>query len=151
MVDLVERINILIEQDIKYYESKDYLLPSLKPSSQLPNAEVYQSQDAVALTPSASINEAWREKICEWSYQVVDHFDFSREIVSISMSFLDRYLSSTLKLVDKKLFQLTAMTCLYLAIKLYEPGTLPMQAMIELSRGYFTVEQMTIMEMDILR
>ena len=35
----------------------------------------------------------WREKIIEWKYQVVDRFDLSREIVSISTFYLDQYLS----------------------------------------------------------
>lgn len=153
MVDLVERLNVLLYQDQRYYKTQDYLSPIFQANLKLPVKDC-RSRDAVSTisaSPSVSINEAWREKICEWSYQVVDHFDFSREVVSISMSFLDRFLSSTRDLVDKKFFQLTAMTCLYLAVKLYEPGTLPMQAMIELSRGYFTVEQMTAMEMEILR
>jgi len=153
MVDLVERLNVLLDQDKRYYQTQDYLSPIFQANLQLP-LKVSRSQDGVSTvsaSTSASINEAWREKICEWSYQVVDHFDFSREVVSISMSFLDRFLSSTRELVDKKFFQLAAMTCLYLAVKLYEPGTLPMQAMINLSRGYFTVEQMTAMEMEILR
>jgi lipoyl(octanoyl) transferase len=79
---------------------------------------------------------------------VVDHFDFSREVVAISISLLDRYLSH--RSVDKKMFQLAAMTTLYLAIKLNERGTLSMKSMIELSRGYFMPEQMRVMEMAIL-
>ena len=91
----------------------------------------------------------WREKICEWSYQVIDHFDFSREVVSVSIHYLDRFLAT--RTVNKKVFQLAAMTCLFLAIKLHEPGKLSMASMIELSRGYFMVEQMATMEMSILR
>ena len=34
----------------------------------------------------------WREKICEWKYKVVDCFDLDREVVTISMFFLDKYL-----------------------------------------------------------
>jgi lipoyl(octanoyl) transferase len=75
---------------------------------------------------------------------VVDHFDFSREVVSISISFLDRYLS--VRAVDKRLFQLAAMTSLYMTIKIYERGTLSMASMIDLSRGFFMVEHMAAME-----
>ena len=98
---------------------------------------------------SGEINETWREKICEWSYQVIDHFDFSREVVMISMNLLDRFLSS--RTVNKKVFQLAAMTSLFIAIKLNEPGKLTMASMIELSRGYFKVNQMAAMEVSILR
>lgn len=89
------------------------------------------------------------KKICEWSYQVIDHFDFSREVVSISIHYLDRFLAT--RAVNKKMFQLSAMTTLFLAIKLYEPGRISMSSMIELSRGYFMVEQMAAMEKSILR
>eukprot|EP00558_Chaetoceros_sp_UNC1202_P003688 CAMPEP_0197233956 /NCGR_PEP_ID=MMETSP1429-20130617/1850_1 /TAXON_ID=49237 /ORGANISM="Chaetoceros sp., Strain UNC1202" /LENGTH=366 /DNA_ID=CAMNT_0042692275 /DNA_START=67 /DNA_END=1167 /DNA_ORIENTATION=- len=105
--------------------------------------------DSLPSDPSAgSLNEVWREKICEWCYQVVDHFDFSREVVSVSMSYLDRYLSS--RRVNKKIFQLAAMTCLYLAIKLYEPTTLKISSLVGLSRGFFTADHIIAMEESIL-
>ena len=62
---------------------------------------------------------------------------------------MDRYLAT--KYVNKKIFQLAAMTSLYLAVKLHEPGRLSMAAMIELSRGVFVKEQMKGMEMELLR
>eukprot|EP00956_Cyclotella_meneghiniana_P006784 scaffold9072_cov79-Cyclotella_meneghiniana.AAC.2 len=91
----------------------------------------------------------WREKICEWCYQVVDHFDFNREIVSISMSYLDRYLAT--RSVNRRIFQLAAMTSLYLAIKLYEPGKIRMSSLIDLSRGYFLEEHIVTMEDSMLQ
>lgn len=100
-------------------------------------------------TGSTGVNEIWREKICEWSFQVVDHFDFNREIVEVSLSYLDRYLSS--QHVNKKIFQLAAMTTLYLAIKLYENRSLKITSLIELSRGKFMPEHISAMEESILR
>jgi lipoyl(octanoyl) transferase len=156
MVDLVERINALLQQERNFYTCEDYLSPTFQ-QKLLENATgesgsdtmLSDSSSSVHSSSSSRINEVWREKICEWAYQVVDHFDFSREVVNISMSFLDRYLST--RLVDKKMFQLAAMTTLYLTVKLYEQGPLSMASMIELSRGYFMVEQMAVMEMSILR
>ena len=156
MVDLLERLEVLLKQECFVYQTNDYLSPNyqlqLQISSDAETDATVQSSSLSVSTYSSSasgINEVWREKICEWSYQVIDHFDFSREIVSISMHYLDRYLAT--RSVNKKLFQLAAMTSLYLAIKLYEPGTLTMASMIELSRGYFQVEQMAEMEIAILR
>ena len=154
MVDLYERVNVLVKQERTVYRCDDYLSPSVqrKLQEQCLRNEPPKIPTACSVSSSSSssgINEVWREKICEWSYQVVDHFDFSREVVGISISFLDRYLCT--RSVDKKLFQLAAMTTLYLAIKIYEPGTLSMASMIELSRGYFMVEQMAVMEMAILQ
>jgi Cyclin, N-terminal domain len=157
MVDLLERIDTLLQQESFFYQTNDYLNPDyqqkliLSYDSDNDDPSVQSSNLSASSYSSASsgINEIWREKICEWSYQVIDHFDFSREVVSVSIHYLDRFLST--RPVNKKKFQLAAMTTLYLAIKLYEPGTLSMASMIELSRGYFMVEQMAEMEMAILR
>jgi hypothetical protein len=155
MVDLLERIEVLLKQESLFYKTEDYLPPAFQLKLQTSckfDASTWQSDSLSTSTSSSNasgINELWREKICEWSYQVIDHFDFSREIVSISIHYLDRYLAT--RPVNKKVFQLAAMTTLYLAIKLYEPGNLSMASMIELSRGYFKVEQMVEMEMSILR
>ena len=156
MVDLLERLEILLEQEVSGYRTEDYLASEFQRNISL-QAESAHGDLPLSSTLSCSssagssgtINEVWRERICKWSYQVVDHFDLSREVVTISIHYLDRYLST--RAVTKKMFQLVAMTTLYLAIKLYEPGSLSMKSMIDLSRGFFTVEQMAEMEMDILR
>lgn len=89
---------------------------------------------------------------------VVDHFNLHREVVSIAMSHLDRYLSSYPTPVDKNMYQLLAMTCLYLSIKLNEykhlliPGSKSsMDTILQLSRGFFTLEEMEKMEYNILQ
>jgi len=97
---------------------------------------------------NCGVNEDWRSKICEWSYQVIDHFDYDRDIVAVSLNYLDRYLSRCP--VNKRTFQLVAMTCLYMACKLYDSRKLCMASFIELSRGYFSEEHMTAMEESIL-
>ena len=161
-MDLHERLNALLKQERTTYHCADYLSAPFQRQLQQRNTDPNgppmpswaglssaSAGSSSSSTSSSGINEVWREKICEWSYQVVDHFDFSREVVGISISFLDRYLCT--RAVDKKLFQLAAMTTLYLAIKIYEPGAISMASMIELSRGYFMVEQMAVMEMAILQ
>jgi Cyclin, N-terminal domain len=168
MVDLLERLEVLLQVEDVSYRTIDYLSPSHQQYLHQQQQQQQQQQDernpnsldiqstfkaTVASSSSSSsqsgINEVWREKICEWSYQVIDHFDFSREVVSVSIHYLDRFLATTP--VNKKLFQLVAMTALYLAIKIHEPANLTMKSMIELSRGYFSPAQMAEMEMAILR
>lgn len=156
MVDLLERLEVLLESEGESYRTINYLSPSHQQSLH----RQYQCDPSSfdlksAFTPNSSsntsdsgINEIWREKICEWSYQVIDHFDFSREVVGISIHYLDRFLATYP--VNKKLFQLVAMTSLYLAIKIYETGNISMKSMIDLSRGYFSTAQMAEMEMSIL-
>ena len=89
---------------------------------------------------------------------VVDHFDLNREVVSITMNHLDRFLATCDHDVEKNTFQLLAMTSLYLAIKLNEykhlliPGSKSsMDTILQLSRGFFTLQQMEKMEYDILQ
>jgi Cyclin, N-terminal domain len=151
MVDLLERIESMHKQETSSYATRGYLEDVYQRKILAFAEECNEPAEAVSTSSmsSSTINEVWREKICEWSYQVIDHFDFSREVVGVSMHYLDRFLAT--RTVNKKMFQLVAMTALYLAIKLYEPGRLTMTSMIELSRGYFTVEQMAAMEMSILR
>ena len=160
MAELLERMEIMFQQEQDKYKTVDYLAPDFQKKLascgcanplESCGSVTKSSSDGTSLSSSSSsgINDVWREKICEWSYQVIDHFDFSREVVSISIHYLDRFLAT--RQCNKKVFQLAAMTSLFLAIKLYEPGKLSMDSMIELSRGYFKVEQMVAMELEILR
>lgn len=153
MVDLLERIEVMLKLESSGYGTTDYLSPEtqkhLTAVVDVPLSSEASAASSGSSCSSSTITELWREKICEWKYSVIDHFNFSREVVSVSIHYLDRYLAT--RQVNKKTFQLAAMTCLFLAIKLYEPGRLSMTSMIELSRGYFTVDQMATMEMSILR
>lgn len=88
---------------------------------------------------------------------MVDHFDLHRDVVCVSMNYLDRYLASYPHTVDKNYFQLLAMTCVYLAMKLSEYKHLiiqgsrsSMESILQLSRGYFTLEDMQKMEINVL-
>jgi len=54
----------------------------------------YVSTSSVLPRRQNIIHGGWREKICQWSYNVVDHFDLPREIVSISLNFFDRYMAT---------------------------------------------------------
>ena len=90
---------------------------------------------------------------------VVDHFDIQRETVSIATNFIDRYLAQHPDPVDKNCFQLLSMTCLYMAIKLnfHSPLVIEhprtnssMETILQLSRGYFSIEEMKQMEWKIL-
>ena len=152
MVDLLERFEVMIQQELTTYRTEDYMDPDYQRRvSTIIDADFFglNGPSQTDSSQTSEINDVWREKICDWSYQVIDHFDFSREVVSISIHYLDRYLSK--RPVNKKVFQLAAMTTLFMAIKLFEPGRLSMASMIDLSRGFFTIEQMMAMELSILR
>jgi len=148
--DLVERFIVLCRQEEEYYSCCDYLSADHQVMLEEKNASTSTSRSCTSATSSKSggINEVWREKICEWTFQIIDHFDINREIASISLNYLDRYLST--RTVNRKTFQLVAMTSLFLAIKLYESIPLRMSSFIELSRGYFKTEHIAAMESSIL-
>ncbi len=146
---------MMLHQEDCFYKTEDYLAPHFQQQLSAISASPFflsssgSHSSSKSSSSTSSINEIWREKICEWAYQVIDHFDYSREVVGVAIHYLDRYLAT--RTVNKKLFQLAAMTSLFLAIKLYEPGKISMASMIELSRGYFSVDQMIAMEASILR
>jgi hypothetical protein len=69
------------------------------------------------------------------------------------MSYLDRYLCSEKgksALGDRKEYQLVAMTCLYIAIKLHEPLEMETSLLADLSRGCYTEMEFANMEKTIL-
>lgn len=151
MVDIEERISVLLKQEITSYRTEDYVATGYQqklPFFRLQNQESLSSTQGEGISNNG-IKRLWREKICQWCYEVIDHFDISREIVSIAVNYLDRFLS--LQSVDRTGFQLLAMSCLHLAIKLYEPSVVTMKTMIELSRGTFLEEHMVKMEVALLR
>lgn len=122
----------------------------------------YLSVNRESQSANEHVSESWRRKICEWSFEVVDHFGFDREVVSIALNYLDRAIAHTTKTtkacVPRKEFQLVAVTSLYLAIKLHgetdaiegAPKKLRINAFVELSRGMFSIETLETMERSIL-
>eukprot|EP00816_Leptocylindrus_hargravesii_P005331 CAMPEP_0196818560 /NCGR_PEP_ID=MMETSP1362-20130617/66224_1 /TAXON_ID=163516 /ORGANISM="Leptocylindrus danicus, Strain CCMP1856" /LENGTH=374 /DNA_ID=CAMNT_0042196707 /DNA_START=125 /DNA_END=1249 /DNA_ORIENTATION=- len=64
--------------------------------------------------------EKWRSRACHWCFEVVDSMRYQRELVAVALSYMDRYMSKrgTEGLTASE-YRLTAMTSLYLAIKIY--------------------------------
>eukprot|EP00957_Ditylum_brightwellii_P205325 15343366-Ditylum_brightwellii.AAC.1 len=86
----------------------------------------------------------------EWCYQIVGHCGFDNKLVDIAVSYLDWFLmtkSGMPALHDRKTYQLIAMTCLYIAIKLFEPEVIDPSIVLHLSCGAYTEEDVTDMEM----
>ncbi|KAL7511897.1 hypothetical protein ACHAXN_009110 [Cyclotella atomus] len=102
-----------------------------------------------------TVDRDCRVKMTEWCYQVTDFCKFKRETVAVSMSYLDRFLS-TLRpsacraLQYKKEYQLAAMTCLYIAIKLFEPLAMDTGLLSSISQGCYSESDISDMEKEIL-
>jgi hypothetical protein len=119
-----------------------------------------------------------RWQICEWYYQskylqspldsvyfwdsyitiflmyfiVTESYNFSPEIAMISMNYLDRILSICENVPDSKDdVQLLALTCFYLAVKLFQSGpVLSTSHMAQISGGCYTAKQISNMEQKVL-
>ena len=137
-----------------------YSLRKFEINSTLPVSVQFISCTIIALllTPKPVASPVCLDRQCWFPLTVVDHFDLNREVVSTAMSHLDRYLGVYDGIVDKNLFQLLAMTCLYLSIKLNEykhlliPGSKSsMDTILQLSRGFFTLKEMEQMEYEVLQ
>jgi lipoyl(octanoyl) transferase len=107
------------------------------------------------------IDENVRCRICEWSFKVVDEFGFDREVVSIAMNYIDRYVAYATEsdiLLSPLAFQLVAVTALYLAIKLHgeiNPAIGPRRKLkivtfVKVNGGCFSVEAIEKMERNLL-
>jgi len=128
---------------------------------------------SLAMSEGSRYSE-WRKKICHWSFKVIDHFEFDREVVSRAMNILDRYSAlktkrdrdatdschddASIEIINSRSFQLVAMTSLYLAVKLSDNDEcqytssrkLRLTSFVELSRSQFCSDEITEMERTIL-
>ncbi len=92
-----------------------------------------------------------REKICQWTYSVIDHFGLSRQTVAISIDIFDRYFATRGNRCDTDLALLASLTTLYIAIKLNEKKKIKLSTLARLSRQQFTAKDIELMEMEILK
>jgi hypothetical protein len=136
-LEIPERVATMMFQEETDYRCIDYLV-------------AFKEICKLATKP---VDEDCRVKMCEWCYQVVDFCKFRRETVGIGMTYLDRYLCSKKgrrSLSDRKEYQLVAMTCLYIAIKIHEPLEMETSLLADLSRGCYTEMEFANMEQKIL-
>ncbi len=112
----------------------------------------------------SGVNETWRRRLCEWMFEVTDHYDFDREVVSFAFDYLDRAVSlaygpNSEKKLSKRDYQLYAVTSLYLAVKVHgemdsdvdgKRIKLRISAFQELSRGCFMTETIEEKELEFL-
>jgi hypothetical protein len=102
-----------------------------------------------------SVDTESRVKMIQWMYEVSDFCKFNRSTVAISVSFLDRFLSTNHPIAREAIhsmgkYQLSAMVCLYLAVKMYEQMAIDPTLLAEISKGCYTEQAIEEMEEDIL-
>jgi Cyclin, N-terminal domain len=116
----------------------------------------YSIEDYFKLVPSASMNNIdveCRTKMAMWCYQVNDFCKYNRETTQISLSYLDRFLSTEAGLrarFDRSRYQLAFMTAIYVAAKVNEPEVIDPMMVSILSRGVYKVNEIEEMEREML-
>jgi hypothetical protein len=136
-IEIGERVAVMRMQEETKYRVHDYLAESVQMRKQA----------------SKPVDEDCRVRMCEWCYQVVDFCKFRRETVGIGMSYLDRFLCTQQgidALCNRKIYQLAAMTALYIAIKIHEPLEMETSLLADLSRGCYNEMEFVAMEQSIL-
>lgn len=149
--DTVDYLNVLLNRELHvYFPPSDYL------------STIQWSSTSSSSQDTDPVSEVWRRKLCEWSYEVVDHFGFDREVVSIALNYLDRSVAIKAKesgtSITRREFQLFAVTSLYMAIKVHGETEsiegprqkLRIDAFVQLSRGFFQVDIIEAKERTIL-
>jgi len=132
---LIDRINAMKRQEMAFYLYRMYVQPSQTRQCEDDRLEFY----------------AWREKICHWSYSVIDHFELSRHTVAISLDLFDRFLATRGNKCDGSAALLTSLTTLYIAVKIHESKKIKLSTLTHLSRGQFDDRDIEKMEVKILK
>eukprot|EP00566_Odontella_aurita_P011916 CAMPEP_0113594080 /NCGR_PEP_ID=MMETSP0015_2-20120614/38857_1 /TAXON_ID=2838 /ORGANISM="Odontella" /LENGTH=389 /DNA_ID=CAMNT_0000500995 /DNA_START=466 /DNA_END=1635 /DNA_ORIENTATION=+ /assembly_acc=CAM_ASM_000160 len=167
-----DQLEVLLTQEEAHYR--------VKPSGATPAPKQWlheQQQERAASSPQSSFDaleslppftfsdggdlDLCRRKMCEWAFNVVDYFDYSRDLVSTSLSHVDRYVAHLLESgqeVSKRRFQSVSVTALYLTLKMQGTSSAPtrsphdarfgavkrrhlnIRTFVELSRGILSVE-----------
>ena len=149
-VEQMDRFQILLEQEVSTYRFTDYLSPSFQLDffDDKSTSTAFNDQDALNLSKKKTF---WRNKILAWMYHIVDQHDLDRELVEVSLNYMDRYLAEQ-PIHESLGFQLVGMTSLYLAIKIFrhEGRGASVYNFVKLSRGAYIEEDFTQMEQSIL-
>ena len=120
----------------------------------------------------------WRQQMFDWSCTVIDSYGMAAdrtELLASTFSLLDRYVAHELAALQRHEkstkqpkttefksettaavpitrddFQLFGMTALYMALKLHASSKLSLDAMVHMSRGFYSQQDVCVTEMEML-
>jgi len=95
-----------------------------------------------------------RQKIAEWCLTIMEVCGYQSETAEIAISYLDRFVSSRngrAILLDRKEYQLAALTAVYTAAKVHEQQALTPAVISRLSNGERTARDIERMELRMLQ
>uniref|UniRef100_A0A7S2K5A1 Cyclin-like domain-containing protein n=1 Tax=Leptocylindrus danicus TaxID=163516 RepID=A0A7S2K5A1_9STRA len=91
----------------------------------------------------------WRSFIAKWLYKLADYVQINREVVSVTMSIVDRYLAFVS--VNARTFKLVSLSSFHIASKILLKKHLPMAWLIERSKSdNFSMGELSMKEQQIL-
>jgi Cyclin, N-terminal domain len=133
-------LDVMLAQETAYLAS-DYL----GTATRTPALPVHASPSADGVAVDADC----RAKMAGWCDQCVDFCKFDREVVEITLNYLDRFASTPAGqsiLHDRGEFQLAAMAALYMAIKVHQAEAVSSKSISALSRGRYGKDDIEAME-----
>ena len=82
-------IKTMMIQESTTYKCNDYIFTRQK---ELEKVKLLRTIEPLDPEEEFLVDDNCRQKMCEWSYRIVDHFKGSRELVCIAQNFVDRFL-----------------------------------------------------------
>ena len=174
----LEQLSVLRRLEATTYKQHDYYATVLQVDSSRDNLDRRALQTQAQPPCSSSRITVSRSAMVEFLYRVSDYGGFERQVVAYAMNnLLDRYFSSTCSRAahrrsedccwdchlgntaahrallsdSQSYYQLVALTCLYMAVKLLEPANIGVASMVPLTNGLYSVEDFCEMERTILQ
>jgi len=138
---VIDRLSAMRRQEETIYSYRN----ATTPPPSLSRSPLVAYDDSTPL-----LNPSWREKICHWSFNVIDHFDLSREVVAVSMTLFDRFLATRGNRCTGNTALLASLTTLHIAIKAHELRKIKLATLANLSRGQFGPKHIEEMEWHVL-
>jgi len=111
------KMSIQIHDDALHQDqNQDHIIALLHRESSYITPSLRNANRLVPLTHIPN-----RGRVLKWYYEIVAHYQYDREVIPISMDYLDRFLilNYTEKEISARTYKIVAMTSLYLAVKLH--------------------------------
>ena len=149
----VDTVYTMLEQDFTY-SCSDYLY-----------RDDCSADEYTAAISSHKVTSDDRAKIVDWCYSAIDLCQIDRVNVAMAMNIVDRFMSNPCQLssieippqfscqeilYDRNMYQLLAVSALYIAIKINGEVILSAGKLAAISRGTYSVENIEAMERTIL-
>jgi len=150
----IERLHVMLHQEYTIYSNLTNYLTKEDTSCVTPGISFTER--------SMDIDRVLRQKTCEWIFDVVDFFGYSREAAMLAAYYLDRFASLSFTKgmpLSRRSFQLASIASLLIATKIDggSPTTdkgykkLTISTLVGLGRGQHSFEEIQQMEIKILR